>query len=355
MLKKTLDIIGRLILKISFPHPPRWNIEKICIIIWGGIGDGILFLPSLIAIKKKFKDKKIYSIIQRKELAVLYDDYSITVYRDGFENSDIRGFFRIFLSLKKIRPDIVISNAPNPEFLSGFIPYIAGAKLRIAPRESNRGFLINKPLINPDGHDIDRNIRLLRLLNIYDLEKSVKFNVKKFHFKMDCFKIGIHTGSARGMYYKRWDKENFLELVNLLSDRFCIILLGTDEEKDEIYYILNNVKKNKNFWGFIKTKDLKELISVLKGLDLIISNDSLISHLSSMLKKPVITIFGPSDEKRYGPFGKYSYIIKSDIECRPCNRKKQPRCKDLKCLKEIKVNEVYEKTISLYNILHTYK
>lgn len=354
IVKNSLHLIGSFLLRFNPSKPPLWKIDNICVIVWGGIGDGILFLPAIKAIKDKFKGKKIYSIIQRKELYVLYKDFSDVIYKDGFENADLKGFFRIFLSLKKIKPDIVISNAPNPEFLSGLIPYLAGAKIRLGSRETGRGFFLNMQLTNSSSHDIDRNIELLKQLGIIVKDKFIKFNIKKYRFNRDCFKICIHPGSGKGMYYKRWNKENFLRLINQLIDNFCIILTGTNEEKEEIEYIIDNIKKIDNFLGFIRTDNLKELISLLKGVDLIITNDSLISHLSSMLKKPVIAIFGPSDEKRYGPFSNNSFVVKTEIECRPCNRKQMPRCKDIKCLNRIKVSEVYEKAISLYNILHTH-
>lgn len=355
LLKYIINLIGRILIKINQIHLSKWNIDRICVIIWGGIGDGVLFLPAMKALREKFKDKKIYSIVQRKELSILYKDYSNVIYRYGFENADIKGFFRILLSLNEIKPDLVISNAPSPEFLSGFIPYLSGAKIRMGTRETFRGFFLNIPLINPSGHDVLRNIELLRKLGIIVKDKFIEFNVERYKFKNGCFKICIHPGSGKSMYYKRWDKENFLKLINLLIDKFCIVITGTDEEKEEIDYIVNNVKKNRNFLGFIKTKDLKDLISLLKGVDMVITNDSLLSHISSMLKKPVIAIFGPSDEKRYSPFSDNSIVIKSDIHCRPCNRKKPPRCKDIKCLKNIDVNEVFKKAIAIYNILHPHK
>ncbi len=355
ILKEILSIIGKIIINITPPHPPRLVVNKICVIIWGGIGDGVLFFPSLIGIKDKFKGKKIYSIVQRKELIPLFKDYCEVIHRDGFENSDLKGYFLILRHLKLIKPDMVISNAPNPEFLSGFIPYLAGAKFRLGSSETGRGFLLNIPLKNPKGSDIKRNIDLIGKINVNVDNVFLDVNFKKNDWKDDCFKICIHPGSGKGMKYKRWGKEKFLRLINLLLDNFCVVLIGTEEEKEEIDYILENVKESKNFKVFFGTKDIIELISLISNVQMVITNDSLISHISSMLKKPVIVIFGPSDDERYKPFSPYSLILKKDLICRPCNRKEPPRCKDIRCLKEISVEEVYEKTISLYHILHTHK
>uniref|UniRef100_A0A7C4UGP4 Glycosyltransferase family 9 protein n=1 Tax=candidate division WOR-3 bacterium TaxID=2052148 RepID=A0A7C4UGP4_UNCW3 len=356
IIKYLINLIGCLIEKFNISHPPSLNIKKICVIIWGGIGDGILFLPSISALRKRFFDKKIYCIVQRKELIPLLSDYCDDVfYREGFENSDIKGFFRIFLLLKKIKPELVISNAPNPEFISGFIPYLSGAKFRIGSAESYRGFFLNIKYKKPEGLDIERNLKILNLLGIREKDYFVKIDEPKRFFQGD-FIIAIHPGSGRGMYYKRWDKENFLRLAELLINKgFNIIIVGSDEEYEEIKFLEENLKEKNNFLGFKKAKDIKELISIIKGVNMVVSNDSLIPHIASILKIPSITIFGPSDEKRYGSFYDKSVIVKSDIYCRPCNRKRMPRCKEIKCLKYIKVEDVYEKVLSLYNILYTNK
>jgi ADP-heptose:LPS heptosyltransferase len=63
-------------------------------------------------------------------------------------------------------------------------------------------------------------------------------------------------------------------------------------------------------------------------------------HIAAGFHVPVVAIFGPTSPVRTGPYGKGHIIIKSDLECAPCFRKK---CSDLKCMRGITVEQVYER------------
>ena len=67
--------------------------------------------------------------------------------------------------------------------------------------------------------------------------------------------------------------------------------------------------------------------------------------------KRTVSIFGPVDEKIYGPYPKDSdhIVISSDgMSCRPCYKKfKYNVCKDRLCLKNIKTEKVLEAASAL--------
>ncbi len=81
---------------------------------------------------------------------------------------------------------------------------------------------------------------------------------------------------------------------------------------------------------------------MLKKASLLITNDSAVLHLASYLNIPSVAIFGPTNEKKYGPWSKIQYIAKKEIFCRPC-QKAQCRFGHLKCMQLVKVEEVYDK------------
>jgi ADP-heptose:LPS heptosyltransferase len=85
---------------------------------------------------------------------------------------------------------------------------------------------------------------------------------------------------------------------------------------------------------------LKELIELMRNARLVISNDSGPMHIAAGFNVPVFAIFGPTSPVRTGPYGKGHTIIKSDLECAPCFRK---QCSDLRCMKGITVEHVYER------------
>jgi ADP-heptose:LPS heptosyltransferase len=62
-------------------------------------------------------------------------------------------------------------------------------------------------------------------------------------------------------------------------------------------------------------------------------------HIAAACGIPVVAIFGPTNPARTGPYGKKNRILQTYLPCAPCYRKK---CKDLKCMKGISVEQVFE-------------
>jgi ADP-heptose:LPS heptosyltransferase len=74
-------------------------------------------------------------------------------------------------------------------------------------------------------------------------------------------------------------------------------------------------------------------------------------HIASAMETPTIALFGPTAPWRTGPYGNNHTIIKSNLECSPCFKK---RCDTTKCMEEITVDRVLsavsEKLSSLENM-----
>ena len=71
----------------------------------------------------------------------------------------------------------------------------------------------------------------------------------------------------------------------------------------------------------------------------VISNDSGPMHIAAALGIPVYAIFGPTDPRRTGPYGKGHTIIRAAEPCAPCFKK---TCEDVKCLEGLSVDKVFE-------------
>ena len=67
-------------------------------------------------------------------------------------------------------------------------------------------------------------------------------------------------------------------------------------------------------------------------------------HIAVLGGCRVISIFGPTDPKRTGPYGKGHQVIKADIPCSPCFKR---NCKDMICMKEISVDMVMNSVIKV--------
>ena len=63
---------------------------------------------------------------------------------------------------------------------------------------------------------------------------------------------------------------------------------------------------------------LVEMGGWFAGMNLVVVNDSGPLHLAAALGVPVVTMFGPTDPRRTGPYGAGHRVITSEMACRPC-------------------------------------
>ena len=133
---------------------------------------------------------------------------------------------------------------------------------------------------------------------------------------------------------KRWPVEKFAALVDPLRDRFGLasVVAGAPDVTD----IARQIPATVNAVG--KT-NLRQLVALLRRADLVIANDSGPMHIASALGKPLVTMFGPTNSVRTGPYGRLDSVVRVDIPCSPCYSR---RCSHTSCMKWIEVQSVLD-------------
>lgn len=135
---------------------------------------------------------------------------------------------------------------------------------------------------------------------------------------------------------KRWEAEKFARLCRELSRNYKVILVGSKAHEQLNHFISQDSGINPiNFTG---VTNLSQLAYLLKRASLLITCDSGIQQLASYLDTPVLSLFGPTDDLRYGPWSKKCRIVKKEIVCRPCKKDKCSRS-SAECMQMIKVED----------------
>lgn len=149
--------------------------------------------------------------------------------------------------------------------------------------------------------------------------------------------IGLNTGGSWPT--KRWPVEKFAKLADrLIAEYNCnIIFLGSKGDLSRIDKIIS-LMNNRPLVAAGET-NLKELAVLESMCDLVISNDSGPVHVAAAAGTPTITIFGPSDEKKYRPLGDKHEIVINELDCRPCGEHKCPLGHH-RCMEDIGVDDV---------------
>lgn len=148
----------------------------------------------------------------------------------------------------------------------------------------------------------------------------------------------LHPGS--GSKKKVWPLERFLNLTHYLQDHMgskILVVLGP-AEGSEVQEAFEGIGPNKPILA--KGLSLLQLASVMEGCRLFIGNDSGISHMAAALGLSTVAIFGSTDPRVWSPKGERVLVIRKEIPCSPCPQERFFLCKKFECLRGVETGEV---------------
>ncbi|SDL18543.1 glycosyltransferase family 9 protein [Halarsenatibacter silvermanii] len=150
---------------------------------------------------------------------------------------------------------------------------------------------------------------------------------------------------------KRWPVEKFIELGRQVLTRLDakIVITGGESDRERNSRIEQGIARRveenlrDSIFQAAGRTSIPELLALMSRARVVISGDTGPAHVAALAGTPQLTIFGPSDERKYHPFASEnkSRILKRDIDCRPCGEHECPR-EHHRCLKEIQPGEVFE-------------
>jgi heptosyltransferase I len=62
-------------------------------------------------------------------------------------------------------------------------------------------------------------------------------------------------------------------------------------------------------------------------------------HIAAALGRPLVTLYGPTNPVRTGPYGRMETVLRLDIPCSPCYSR---RCSHQSCLQWLGIEPVLE-------------
>ena len=139
---------------------------------------------------------------------------------------------------------------------------------------------------------------------------------------------------------KCWPVERFAALADKISSQFnlSIVATGTASEVN----IIEKLKATANIpiANFAGLTNLGELMALLKGAKLVVSNDTGPGHITAAFGVPLVLIFGRSNPARVLPYGRSNCVVAVE----PDSRGFKPDSTDPKHdIKVITFDEVYQR------------
>lgn len=330
------------------------KMKKILVINFGGLGDEILFLPTINTLKKLYPKSKITLALEPRGKAIS----DLTDLIDEVKVFDIKGdnkffqLFKLFMFMRFNSFDMVISSGSNKLipvllFLSGIKKRYGYASGKLSECLYTRAIKLERNQYAANMyHDLLDDLTLIDKVALPKIDVDIT-NVEKFNNSVlihpGVSKISVQKGIVKTIGSEKW-----AELIQKLLSMGKVVYLAGGPDDDEIINQISNQIPNdtQNFVNmFGKTRNIVDLANLISSCDSIICSDSAPMHIAIALNKKTIAIFGPTDENKLMPKDNWKFIpiTAKNISCRPCLwNKRQTTCQNLDCL-NIDIDDIVSK------------
>jgi len=311
---------------------------KILIRATNWIGDAIMALPALRAVRAKFSDAEI-AIVARPYVADIYRDQQICNQLINYEqvgiHAGISGRERLAAELRAQKFDValLLQNA----FDAAWLAWRANIPERIGYARDGRSFLLTKPVPVPKPGEIPAHekfyyLELLRRAGWMDSFSDESFialtvpevrRLRALEFLVEsgvrphALRVAIGAGASYGSA-KCWPPRRFAELASRLQAQndADVILFGTAAESAVSNAIAAGMRQPPiDLTGKTAIADLPALLS---QCHLFIGNDSGAMHVAAAAGLPIVAVFGPTDPLGTAPVTPRCTIVQDRPYCGPC-------------------------------------
>ena len=326
---------------------------KVLIRATNWVGDAIMALPALRAVRARFSDAEV-AIVARPYVADIYRDQQICNQLIHYDASGIHAGFsgreRLAHELRAQKFDValLLQNA----FDAAWLAWRANIPERIGYARDGRSLLLTKPVPVPKPGEIPAHekfyyLELLRRagwVNSLSDESFIAMSVpeekrrRAAEFLLEsgarphALRVAIGAGASYGSA-KCWPPPRFAELASRLQSQSDadIILFGTATEAAVSNAIAAEMRQLPiDLTGKTAIADLPALLS---QCHLFIGNDSGAMHVAAAVGLPVVAVFGPTDPLGTAPVTRRCTIVQEKPYCSPCFLRRCPT--DHRCMTKI--------------------
>jgi heptosyltransferase-3 len=316
------------------------------------IGDSIILTSAISALPADFvvdvlcfKDSEpIFRMCPRVQ-----NVFVVPRHLQGLER--IKEYFQIVKAMKLRRYDLLAQF--SDDWRGAFLSRLLGIENSVArfpkkrPNFWKKSFKqLAKVTLTPRPA-AEQDVDLIRKIGLYEEPVAPSYAVmpkeedlKRISNALSVSKnnlILVHA-SARWKF-KGISNATWAEVIDdLIGQGYSVALSGSAVDLDFNQNLINLCKKQPTL---LKGLSLYETAVVANLARLVISIDSMIIHLASAFRTPVVAIFGPTDERVWAPWKTPHEIVSLDLNdapsfiCRPCGHDGCGGSKTSQCLMAI--------------------
>ncbi len=289
----------------------RFDPANILVIDFGQLGDVVMSLPALRAIRQRFPDARITVAVGKPAHEVVaLSGYANSIYevdrvalRDGNKLVSIGRVIKLVQKVRRAKFDFVIDLHSLSE--TNLLGFLSGARHRLYSRRPGRSldYLANfsprPPAEAQSQHAVDRYLDVIRPLGVQNAPRlpvlktssagdlAVDELLKKEKAQSGELLVGMFPGA--GHVGRRWPLERYAELADHLirNERVRVLVFAGPEERALVSEMRTLFPPATLFFDRLT---IPQLVSMQSRLTLMVSNDTGPAHLAAAVGVPVIVL-----------------------------------------------------------------
>jgi len=357
----------------SLPEGRLENVEKILVFAYHGLGNFIMYTPTLRLLRERFPKARIdlqagnnTGCEQVLDGSGLFDNIYNLPYSAG-----LRAWVSRAREVRRIGYDLTLNEFHSQSWQIALLLAAAGVRLRAGhvtspgwpDFQSRYSFAFNIPVTMREvEHEMDRYLDLAEAVGAgrVELREARPFihlddTDREFaqHFLAGSVAsdgttlLGIQPGTSATMRWKQWPLDRYKVLIEMLLARLPsahLVLFGSPGEEALNRELAAGFGPRVTVAAGKTT--VKQVAALIEACDALVCNDSGLMHAAVAVGTPVIAIYGPTDVNRTGPVGERHRVIRRDLPCSPCFKLEGDglihQCTHHDCLMTITPEEVFD-------------
>lgn len=295
---------------------------RVAIIMLSAIGDSVHVLPVANALRRAVPGMHLTWVIQPLPYRLVHDHPAVDdfiLFRRERGLKGTRSFARTRAELKPRKFDLVIDL--QVYFKAGVLTWFARAPVKLGfdrrrARDLNWLFTTHRIPAHENQHVQDQYFEFLDYLGVPHgtpewgivINDGEREEQRRYFEKLDRPACAVVLGTSKPE--KDWPSERYARLLEIIEGDFgyqTVIIGGPSEGERACAEDVLRLTRAKplNELG----DDLRRLVYIIDGSDLLVSPDTGPLHISRAIGTPVVGLYGYTNPKRTGPYELYQDLV----------------------------------------------
>ncbi|PKN06940.1 MAG: lipopolysaccharide heptosyltransferase II [Deltaproteobacteria bacterium HGW-Deltaproteobacteria-8] len=326
------------------------------------LGDAILSLPLLQAVKARFPEAELHLFVRAGVEGLFSVQRELASVRPFAKRGAQKGVLAANgLGRELAREGFDLWISPHTSLRSALVARCAGASVRIGYSRPWWNRLAYTHLVDRRFDELQEVERLMQLVLPLGMEatapkprldlppKAIARAAEIFSALPLGRKLGLHPGSTWPT--KCWPEEHFADIARRALAAGAVVLLFAGPGEEGLAARIAAAAGHEaggasgrlvNLAGQL---DIPALAACLGRLDACLTNDSGPMHLAWVQDTPLCALFGPTTRQLgFFPRGENSRVLEQSMDCRPCGLHGHNACpqKHHACMRDITPDRVWD-------------